>query len=170
MKLFSAKILLSFLVVFLLSGCVGMSQACNLIPDEEMRTLMEGDFQKELLTELLRGSEGCKYVGTSEDVPMNEEKTINFIIGTGETPEQIKSAYDNAVAVWKSGNIPNRIVKDIDGIGTEAFWAYSTVLPQFITHQDNRLIIVTLGRFEKNEAQNLEKAKKVAQLLLTTEK
>jgi hypothetical protein len=112
---------------------------------------------------------GCKYyVSEQESDTQNNEnpespKTFNVIIRTTNDYNKTLETYEQAVNVWKNGNIPNRTYKEAENIGYKAFWAYSSNTPQLITHDENHLLIITLGNFNEEESVQLQSAKKIAE-------
>lgn len=136
-------------------------EVCSLIPQELGEEILGTPFNTVPKTNLeSEQAASCQFISTVDE----EYFTKNFLVAIRSTDdrEQIKKDFDSAVEIWANNAISNRTSQNPTNIGTEAYWTYSTAVPQLITYQENRLLIITLGQLDEDEDTQLEKATKLA--------
>lgn len=134
------------------------SQAlCDAIPKTTINTLVGEPYVAEPMEELDASTGGCKTYNTEDDRLF----TRNFNIIARETVSSAnsKDEYDRAIAVWKNGAMVHKTLENIEGVGTESFWAFGEKTTQLITYQDKNLLILSFGHYTQTEEELLELAK-----------
>jgi len=145
----------------------GVPAICLAIPKDDLLFIMGSSYRSMPVDLISEGADGCKYVATEERNGMF--KNINFIVRNTNSPEQAESEYYRAVNTWQNSRLENREYMDIEDVGSQAFFAYSEKTPQFITYQDNTLVILTFGNYHLGKDLILAYSKKITTYLLNWE-
>lgn len=133
---------------------------CKNLEPNSVEKLLNSSYKEEPVSSLNEKIKGCKYI--SETI---EGRTFNIIASHADYPAQTLAAYEKAVNVWKNGAFENRDLSEVSQIGDKAFWAFNQKTPQLITYQETKLLIITLGNFNLESADQLEVAKQIATTL-----